>query len=63
LTPNIIEWNEHEAEVARATGSLYVDLYSLFGANDRVDWPDGVHPSNKGAQRIASAIKNALNGI
>jgi len=57
---SIIIWNKREQDVARSVGAAYIDLYSVFPASDRAEWPDGVHPNSTGAHRLARIIERAI---
>lgn len=57
---SILTWNKREEAVARSVGASYIDLYSMFPASDRDEWPDGVHPNSAGARRLALIVERVI---
>ena len=49
-----------EQEVAREYGLQVIDLHTLFANGEEMVQPDGIHPNEKGVQRMADAIAEAL---
>ena len=49
-----------EQEVAREYGLQVIDLHTLFSDGEELVQPDGIHPNDKGVQRMADAIAEAL---
>jgi lysophospholipase L1-like esterase len=57
---SIVAWNQRERAVAHTFHDRYVDIYAKFPAQDRIDFPDGIHPSATGARRLALLISPAV---
>ena len=49
-----------EQEVAREYGLQVIDLHTLFADGEQMVQPDGIHPNEKGVQRIAEAVGEAI---
>ena len=49
-----------QQEVAREMGLQVIDLHTLFGTDDQLVQPDGIHPNDKGVRRIAEIIYDAV---
>ena len=49
-----------QQEVAKEYCLEIIDLHSLFDANNETMLPDGIHPNNKGAQRMAEIISGII---
>lgn len=56
LKAGIRAWNAREEALAEARGITYVNIGDAFPAADRAEWPDGVHPNRKGAERLATIV-------
>lgn len=56
---NIVEYNQAIKEAATSTGCKYVDLYSFDIPYDSMD---GIHPTAKGMDTIASLIIQSVTG-
>jgi lysophospholipase L1-like esterase len=46
--------------VAREYGLQVIDLHTLFADGEQMVQPDGIHPNEKGVQRIAEAVGEAI---
>ncbi len=49
-----------EQEVAREYGLQVIDLHTLFADGEELVQPDGIHPNEKGVQRMAEAVAAAI---
>ena len=49
-----------QQEVAKEYGLQVIDLHTLFGNDSNMMVPDGIHPNEKGARRMAEIIADAL---
>ena len=49
-----------EQEVAREYGLQVIDLHTLFADGEQMVQPDGIHPNEKGVQRIAEAVAEEI---
>jgi acetyl esterase/lipase len=49
-----------EQEVAREYGLQVIDLHALFTDGEQMVQPDGIHPNEKGVQRIAEAVAEEI---
>ena len=49
-----------QQEVAREYGLQLIDLHSLFADGAALVQPDGIHPNEKGVQRMAEIVANAV---
>jgi lysophospholipase L1-like esterase len=50
-----------EQEVAREYGLQVIDLHTLFADGEELVQPDGIHPNEKGVQRLAEIIAQELS--
>ena len=48
-------------EVAKKYGLKLIDLHSLFEGGEELMLTDGIHPSGKGAERLADIIYNQIS--
>ncbi|MEE3384381.1 MAG: acetylxylan esterase AxeA1 [Prevotella sp.] len=49
-----------EQDVAREYGLQVIDLHTLFADGEELVQPDGIHPNEKGVQRMAEAVAAAI---
>ena len=49
-----------QQEVAKEYGLQVIDLHTLFGTDSENLLPDGIHPNDKGARRLAEIIAAAI---
>ena len=49
-----------QQEVAKEYGLQVIDLHTLFGTDSENLLPDGIHPNDKGARRLAELIAAAI---
>ena len=49
-----------QQEVAKEYGLQVIDLHTLFGTDSENLLPDGIHPNDKGARRLAEIISTAI---
>jgi lysophospholipase L1-like esterase len=60
--PHVRLWNAHERSVARDAGAAVLDLENDARWYDRNEWPDNVHASIAGAERLGRALAALLTG-